>query len=110
MGDHYAPVAQIGRGAWLRTRRLGVRIFPRGTNMESAAKWLATGPENQGFRKDRGSIPPLSANREGAGVGSPNGLLNRRGLQASCGFDSHTFRKKVKSVSVSSCASLRSSR
>jgi hypothetical protein len=29
--------------------------------MEGAAKWLATGPENQGYRKARGSIPPPSA-------------------------------------------------
>ena len=31
--------------------------------MEGAAKWLATGPENQGDRKVRGSIPPPSARR-----------------------------------------------
>ncbi len=46
--------------------------------MEGAAKWLATGPENQGFvMSDRGSIPPPSANMENAGAGSPSGLLNR---------------------------------
>ena len=34
--------------------------------MEGAARWLATGPENQGDRKVRGSIPPPSANPERA--------------------------------------------
>ena len=42
---------------------LGVRICPGGTNSEGAARWLATGPENQGDRKVRGSIPPPSARR-----------------------------------------------
>lgn len=33
---------------------------------EGAASWLVTGPENQGDRKVRGSIPPPSANPERA--------------------------------------------
>ena len=33
---------------------LGVRICPGGTNSEGAARWLATGPENQGDRQGQG--------------------------------------------------------
>jgi hypothetical protein len=49
----FAPVAQSGRGAALRTRRFAVRVRA-GVPMEGAARWLATGPENQGDRKGQG--------------------------------------------------------
>lgn len=50
--------------------------------MEGAAEWPATGLENQGDRKVKGSIPSPSASMDLAGVGSPSALLKRGGRKA----------------------------
>jgi hypothetical protein len=56
----FAPVAQLGRGVALRTRRFSVRI--RAGVRSVPAEWSATSPENwDGCLTGRGSIPQRSA-------------------------------------------------
>jgi hypothetical protein len=54
-------VAQSGRGTRFRPSQVMGSSPSAGTISDGAARWLATGPENQGDRKVRGSIPPPSA-------------------------------------------------
>ena len=73
----YAGVDQSAGVTALRTRAVWVRIPPPVPFMEGAAEWSATGPENQGSPRAKGSIPSPSANRESQSARSPSAPAKR---------------------------------